>query len=375
MSVSLSAPEAATAPIAPARRVRQSLTYPIEAPGAGEMREVGEGVLWFRIPLPYNTEHINVWLLADVDADGPGWAVVDTGIKTPQTVELWRSLIAPGGGLARAGRGGRLTRVICTHFHADHAGMAGWLVRKCRCPLWMTRQEYLTGQMQLSEWGQQAPPDALNFYAACGWSARTLAHMRTRHGRYAMVVHPFPDEFQALSSGQALQVGVQRWELFTGRGHSPEHACLVNEAAGLVIGGDQALPNISSNVSVTANEPAGDPLGDWIDSLRRLRAHCDSRMLVLPAHGLPYVGLHLRIDELLNEYEASLEALRSALQVAARRVIDVFPTLFSRPVELDHNFSRLMLATGKSLAHLNHLKRRGETICKPDGNGVNWWTA
>jgi glyoxylase-like metal-dependent hydrolase (beta-lactamase superfamily II) len=366
----------ACAPAAPVRRARQPLERPFETPpGMGELREVADGVLWLRMPLPYATDHINLWLLADEDAAGPGWALIDTGVKSQPSMDLWRGLIAPGGGLERAGRRGRLTRVICTHFHTDHAGMAGWLTRKLQCPLWMTRLEYLSGRMHLAEWGQPAPDGVIGFYAACGWSAESLDRLRARYGRYAAVVHRFPDAFHALLADQVLPVGAQRWQVFIGRGHSPEHASLVNDEAGIVIAGDQALPDISSNVSVTANEPGDDPLGDWIDSLQRMRRRCDRRMLVLPSHGLPYRGLHLRIDELRSGHEASLDNLLSVLKCAPRRAIDVFPTLFSRPVTAAGTLDRLLLATGESLAHLNHLERRGQAVRTTEVDGVNWWSA
>src|SRR5690606_27731707 len=128
MSAPPSAVVTSSASMAPVRRPRQVLEHPFqEPPGFGEAHEVAEGVLWLRMPLPYATDHINLWLLADEDAVGTGWALVDTGVKTQLTTDVWRRLIAPGGGLERAGRGGRLTRIICTHFHTDHAGMAGWL--------------------------------------------------------------------------------------------------------------------------------------------------------------------------------------------------------------------------------------------------------
>lgn len=358
------------------RRPRQPLEHPFAAPPAiGQTREVAAGVLWLRMPLPYATDHINLWLLADEDAAGPGWALVDTGVKSQPSMDLWRAFTAAGGGLERLGRQGRITRVICTHFHTDHAGMAGWLTRKLQCPFWMTRLEYLSGRMHLSEWGRPVPEAVIGFHASCGWPPESLDRLRARYGRYAAAVHRFPDSFDALAAEQVLPVGSRRWRIFVGRGHSPEHACLVDDEAGIVIAGDQALPDISSNVSVTANEPNDDPLGDWIESLHRMRRCCDGRLLVLPSHGLPYVGLHRRIDELLGRHEAALEDLLAALRAAPRRAFDVFPVLFSKPVDAGSRLDRLTLATGESMAHLNHLQRRGQAVRRTAGDGVNWWSA
>src|SRR5690606_15273312 len=102
--------------------------------GAGTTLEVAPGVHWIRMPLPFTLNHINLWAIDD----GEGWAVVDTGVQTPDTAAAWRTLMAgPLGGRP-------ITRVFATHMHPDHIGMAGWLTRKFDCRLWMTRLEYLT---------------------------------------------------------------------------------------------------------------------------------------------------------------------------------------------------------------------------------------
>jgi glyoxylase-like metal-dependent hydrolase (beta-lactamase superfamily II) len=91
--------------------------------------ELAEGVGWTRSPVPGSLNHINIWLLED---DG-GVAVVDTGLNIPAAREAWETLLA--GPLA----GRAVSRVICTHFHPDHLGMAGWLVERFGVRLWMTQ--------------------------------------------------------------------------------------------------------------------------------------------------------------------------------------------------------------------------------------------
>ena len=335
----------------------RGLVYPCGTPPApGEVTEVAPGVLWLRMPLPFALNHINLWAIADEDERGPGWAIVDTGTKTPDTLAAWRALTAKDGPLAQRGSH-RLTRVLVTHMHPDHVGMAGWLTRKFQCRLWMTRLEYLTCRTLVADTGREAPDEAIRFYAQCGWPEEALDTYRARFGGFGKYMHALPDSFRRLTDGEVMRIGAHDWTVVVGRGHSPEHACLVCPSLDVMISGDQVLPRISSNVSVFPTEPDADPLGDWIDSIERLRAQLDDSLLVLPAHGEPFRGLHARLDRLASGHERGLERLRRSL-VEPKRAIDVFGALFARPI--DSKGELLGMATGESLAHLNHLMARGE---------------
>ncbi|WP_137919262.1 MBL fold metallo-hydrolase [Hydrogenophaga sp. 2FB] len=346
-----------------------ALQYPCgEAPAPGEVREIAPGVLWLRMPLPFALNHINLWAIADEDERGTGWAVVDTGTKTPEAMAAWRQLISPTGPLAATPQGARITRVFCTHMHPDHVGMAGWLTRKFQCRLWMTRLEYLTCRTLVADTGREAPDEAIEFYRRMGWSEDALDVYRSRFGGYSKYVHMLPDSFQRLTDGQTLRIGAHEWRVVVGRGHSPEHACLVSDALGVMVSGDQVLPRISSNVSVFPTEPEADPLGDWIESIERLRATLSDELLVLPAHGDPFRGLHARLDRLAQGHERGLQRLRRTLAESPKRTVDVFGALFARAIEGDSDL--LGMATGEGVAHLNHLISRGEAVRESGADGV-----
>lgn len=346
-----------------------SLQYPCgEPPAPGEVREVAPGVLWLRMPLPFALNHINLWAVADEDEHGTGWAVVDTGTKTPEALAAWRHLISPEGPLAATPQGARITRVFCTHMHPDHVGMAGWLTRKAQCRLWMTRLEYLTCRTLVADTGREAPDEAIDFYRRMGWNEAALDIYRTRFGGYSKYMHTLPDSFRRLSDGETVRIGAHDWRVIIGRGHSPEHACLTSESLGVLISGDQVLPRISSNVSVFPTEPDADPLGDWIESIARLRRTLSNDLLVLPAHGEPFRGLHARLDRLAHGHERGLQRLRRTLAESPKRTVDVFGALFARSI--DSNGELLGMATGEGVAHLNHLLTRGEALRETDADGV-----
>ncbi|WP_321938164.1 MBL fold metallo-hydrolase [Paraburkholderia sp. J8-2] len=343
---------------------RQTLAYPCgEPPVVGEAREIAAGVRWIRLALPFSPQHINIWALRD----GAGWAVIDSGYPDDATRAAWTHLLGPPGPFAP----GKVTRLIATHMHQDHIGMANWLAREHGVTLWMTQGEH-EASLAVARESQGAVPDAhLAFYRRAGWSERALAQHAGRFPRREVAaMHALPAGYRRIAGGELLRIGNHEWRVVVGSGHSPEHACLHCPERGLFISGDQVLPRISSNVSVWPDAPDADPLGDWLDSLAHVAATVPGDVLVLPAHNEPFHGLHARLDELRDKRERALRRLRARL-AEPRRAVDVFGVLFARSVEDDA--ALLRMATGESLAYLNHLRQRGEIECSTDAQGVAWY--
>lgn len=346
-----------------------ALTYPCGSPPEpGKAVEIAPGVLWLRMPLPFALTHINLWALRD-DADGPntaGWCIVDSGVHNTATLQAWEMLLADDGALL----GLPVKRVLITHMHPDHVGMAGWLTRRFDCRLWMSRLEYVTCRSLVSDTGREAPADGIRFYVQAGWNEAGLERYRKRFGAFGRNVFALPDSFTRLTEGDRPRIGEQQWQVVMGNGHSPEHACLYNAEQRLFIAGDQVLPRISSNISVHPTEPDADPLSDWLRSLDKLEATIPDDVLVLPSHNEPFHGLHARLSDLRTGHQRCLDRLRESL-ASPKRAVDVFGALFAREVGMESD--QLGFATGESVAHLNHLLRRGEISREQDDHGVYWY--
>ncbi|MDB5669144.1 MAG: fold metallo-hydrolase [Alphaproteobacteria bacterium] len=310
--------------------------------------------------MPGSLKHINVWLLDD----GDGVAIVDTGLDLAGSREAWEALF---GGLL-AGR--RITRIIVTHFHPDHIGLAGWLTRRFGVKLWMTREEWLFARMLSSDVRDAPPEAALAHWRSAGWAEEWIEAAAAKGwGLFASAVSEVPQSFIRIRDGDVLRIGDRDWRIVTGNGHCPEHACLVDEAGGLMIAGDQVLPRITSNVSVFLSEPEGDPLGDWLASIAKLRRLLSPDLLVLPSHGEPFTGLYERLEALEHGHRDRLEALHLYL-AEPRRAIDCFRILFGRKID----GSVIGLATGEAIAHLRRLEVEGKAV-REDRDGVRWYSA
>ncbi|HTV97936.1 MAG TPA: MBL fold metallo-hydrolase [Steroidobacteraceae bacterium] len=326
--------------------------------GDGSAVEVASGVLWLRMPLFDALPWINVWAIAD----GEGWAIVDTGLRSAATMQAWQAAFST------SLIGKPVTRIIATHMHPDHCGMAGWLAERFNVRLWMSQLEYLSCRLMAADTGHKAPLEGVEFYRSAGWDGLALEAYRERFGAFGEAIYPLPAAYRRLSDGETLRIGAHDWTVVMGNGHSPEHACLHCPSLEVLISGDQVLPRISSNVSVYPTEPDANPLEGWLTSLERIKPRVPDRVLVLPAHNSPFRGLHERIDQLIGGHRRALAKLEARLAAPAR-AIDVFDCLFSRPIRPE----LLFMATGESVAHLNYLTAAGKATRARDAQGVWWW--
>ena len=332
--------------------------HPYAAPKAGETLELADGVIWARLPSPGRFDHVNVYLLRD---DG-GWTIVDTGHGDEHTEELLAGVIE------RVLKGGPIVRVVCTHMHADHIGLAGWLCRRYGAPLWMSRMEYLAARVSIAD-QPPAPQEAIDYLVAAGWSETWLDGFRNRYGRLARAVRPLPHAFVRVEDRDDLVIGGRVWRVITGGGHSPEHVCLWQPDLKLFIAGDQAPAKATSAVAVWPSEPLGDPLNDWLMSCWRIMAAIPEDVLVLPSRDTPYRGLHPRLDAIIADAEKRIGRVKAALD-APKRVTDLWRTVLLREVAE----SERGVATGETLACLNYLARKGRAACDFDEAGVGWFT-
>ncbi len=330
------------------------IAYPFaEPPAPGTAVEVAPGVRWARMPLPFDLDHINLWLLEDGEAS----VLIDTGLANDATRARLEQLLAAGPGPLR--------RVIVTHYHPDHAGNAAWLCSGRDAELWMTRAEYLTVHAARSGTAGYSTEAQVALFRSHGLDEASGRALLARGGLYRSFVPDFPQAHRRLLEGERVAIGGREWRVMVGYGHAPEHASLYCEALNVLVAGDMLLPRISTNVAVRPVDPGSNPLRAFLDSIARYR-ELPEDVLVLPSHGLPFRGAHARIASLEAHHAARLEELRAACAGAPRSAADVLEVLFKR--KLDTN--QIFFAMGEAIAHLHCLYYDGRLARAVGGDGV-----
>jgi glyoxylase-like metal-dependent hydrolase (beta-lactamase superfamily II) len=330
------------------------LSFPYPAPQSeAQLVDIAPGLKWLRLAMPFALDHVNVYLLRAEQ----GWLVVDTGLDSTRSRDAWEQVFA--GPL----RGEKVVGVCCTHYHVDHVGLAGYLTDRWRAPLLMSYEGYFT----LRGWPmdlKEVPWQHAEFYKKAGYPEELLEKSLVMFD-FSEHISPLPPAFIRLENGLPLSVAGADWQILMGEGHAPEHAMLYSAKQGILISGDQLLPRISTNVSVSVVDPEDEPLSRWLASLDWL-AELPDEVLVLPGHGLPFRGAKTRITELRGHHQRQFEVVAKAC--AERRLSAYQLMQIMYPYQL--NDFDLQLALGECLAHLRYLLSRGRLQGKLDEQGV-----
>lgn len=324
-------------------------------PAPQECRPVCDGIRWLRLPLPFALNHVNCWLLGE-----PGNQVlIDTGVAMSRSREQWQMHFGKGD------EGHVLTapeRLLVTHFHPDHAGLAGWFSR-AGSQLYGSATEIRTARALLDIDDISYGEGYAQWYRSNGLPVEQIDAVRRNANTYRQLVEPMPEEtaWTFLEEGQLLELGGENYRVLTGRGHAPDMLMLYRDRDHVLIAADQILPSISPNVSVMPRLQDQAPLQSFLTTLQTL-GQLPEDTLVLPSHGVPFRGLHARIAVLEQHHEQRLDEVWQACSEPSS-AHDLFKILFRR--ELDAQ--QTSFALGESLAHLHHLEQTGRAERSIDG--------
>ena len=331
--------------------------YP-DPPSEGHGTNVAAGVMWMRLPLPMALDHVNVYALDD----GDFWTIVDTDIASKRGAAIWNALLT--GPLA----GKPVHRVIVTHHHPDHVGMAGWFQAR-GAELVMTRTAWLYARMLVLDVQPLPSAEQIAFWRGAGMDLALLAKRSAeRPYNFMDTVAPMPLGFTRISEGDVIAAGGRDWVVRLGSGHAPDHATLWSTDGELVLGGDQLLPGISANIGVYPTEPGANPLQDWLASTQAFTPFATNDQLVLPGHKLPYRGLPFRLPQMVANHHSALDRVRQFLRVPATAA-QCFVPLFRRDIAA----GEYGLALVEAVAHLNYLLHRGEVSRSIGADGAWVW--
>lgn len=342
--------------------LEMQLHYPLGealAPMGGTL-EVAPGVKWIRMSLPFALNHINLWLLRDCIDGVEGWSIVDCCIHRDEAKAQWESIFA------NDLEGLPILRVIVTHMHPDHIGLAHWLCERWNVRLWISATDY-----QVARLGCLGPTGfggdrAAEFFASHGLnSPEAMEQIKGRTGYFPSLVPSVPPQYRRLMDGMPLTIGQREWRCISGYGHAPEHIALYCESLNVLIGGDMMLPRISTNVSVYEQEPESNALVQFLDSIDKFRTLPEDT-LVLPSHGKPFTGMHIRIQQLHDHHRDRLAEVMDACTARPCCALEILPLMFKRPLDMHQT----TFAMGEAVAHLHALWFAGKLRRALDKDGV-----
>ena len=312
--------------------------YPdIMLPEPGTWTEIAQGILWLRMPLPFELDHINLYLIKDTD----GWIVIDSGIGTDKTKALWEtifdSLDEP------------IVGVLITHLHPDHVGLAGWITERFKAPLYMSQTEYFTARAFTGAKNTESRWRDEEYFRRAGLVDEKISSLVGGNKGYSNVVAPIPVSYKRLKQDDVLTFNGHSWRVMIGRGHSPEHVCLYCEDLNILIAGDHILPQITPNIGVYSTEPEGNTLQDYLTTLLPF-AQLPDKTLVLPAHKRPFVGVAERVNQLIEHHQHHLMALIEACDTP-KSVVELLPVMFKREL----SGRNILFALAECISHVNYL--------------------
>ena len=346
--------------------LEMQLHYPLGealAPNGGTL-EVAPGVKWIRMSLPFALNHINLWLLRDCIDGVEGWSIVDCCIHRDEAKAQWESIFA------NELEGLPILRVIVTHMHPDHIGLAHWLCERWNVRLWISATDY-----QVARLGCMGPTGfggdrAADYFASHGLNAPDMMEqIKERSGYFPSLVPSVPAQYRRLMDAMVLRIGGRDWRCISGYGHAPEHIALYCADLNVLIGGDMMLPRISTNVSVYEQEPEANALAQFLDSIDKFRALPEDT-LVLPSHGKPFTGMHIRIQQLHDHHSDRLAEVMEACQARPCSAFDILPVMFKRPLDTHQT----TFAMGEAVAHLHALWYAGKLQRSLEADGVYRFT-
>ena len=332
------------------------IKYPFsDIPGPGEVQKVAPGVFWIRMPLPFRLNHINLWLIEDTD----GWTLIDTGMAMDEARNAWSRIIE------KHLNGQKINRIIVTHFHSDHAGLAGWLTDKFSSLLWMSQTEWERTRLLTGGPTKAWSKEVLKFFKMAGCPEKMINETHSLWSEYNKRMSPTPDLHTRLVDDMVFNIGKYTWRVLIGTGHAPEHVSLYSEELDVLIAGDQVLPRISPNVSLFPGDNGDDPLGGFLKTTSSFRSRLPSTALVLPSHNEPFFGLHDRLVELIEHHKKRLDEM-AGLCIRSSSAYSITTKAFSP----DLDSLQLSLALTETLAHLNHMVSKGRLTRNIDNNGI-----
>jgi glyoxylase-like metal-dependent hydrolase (beta-lactamase superfamily II) len=282
------------------------------------------------------------------------YVLIDVGYNNKQGRAAWEDVfqelsIQPN----------EIKTIYLTHFHPDHAGLAGWMQQLTGAPIYMHE---IDSQMMNHVWGEEST------------QARNIKEMMLEHGTPLVLADEIERQMELLIDhirplttisviAEQSVFGGKRWQVIHTPGHSTGHICFFQEETKVLISGDHILDKITPNISVWPGA-SQTPLHDYIHSLHKVRGLHVKKAFT--AHGIPVENVNSRIDQLLVHHEERLSAME--VMAPGCTAFEVAEASFSHKSLTPHQWR---FAIAETIAHLDYLSIENRLI-KVTGSPIKY---
>ena len=306
------------------------------------VREVAADIYQVRLPLPFALNHVNCYLLRD----GDGWTIVDTGLNRPEIHAGWQAAFAALGIIPT-----QVRRIVVTHMHPDHIGLAGRLQQETGAAVFMSPREWEVATIAWVE-NRERGEHLAGYLRHAGAPADVGAIVEGQQQKLRQQTLPTPVDVQMLRAGDEITMAGRRFEVIHAPGHADGQIIFYAPADRLMLCGDQVLLRITPNIGFWPSTQA-DPLGRYLASLAALRDLAVD--VAFPGHHGVITDWHGRIGELLHHHDERLEAMVRAAAGGAT-ALETSTVVFNFDRFSPHE---IRFAVAETLAHLEYLVDAG----------------
>ncbi|MGE0233044.1 MAG: MBL fold metallo-hydrolase, partial [Flavobacteriaceae bacterium] len=250
--------------------------------------QLAPGLLWARLPIPYPQNEVNVYFLDGQD----GWTVVDTGMHADITREVWQALLS--GPL----KGYSFDRILVTHHHPDHIGLADWLSDRLGATAWATAGTLQAFETDTTEYGPDALAAVDRFCAAHALNDDAAYALKRQPNAFLSRVRVDVSRLRTLPLDKPLTFSIGTFDLMVAEGHAAGQFLMRDRAGRFFFSSDQILPGVVSKLAFNPLDPSADTAGTYVASLDDIEAWVDETALILPGHFAPFRGLRARLAEI-----------------------------------------------------------------------------
>ena len=317
------------------------------------LKRITEDIYQLVLPLPFALNSVNIYLVKGAD----GWTVLDSGLHTSEAREVWSSAIKELGIKAAY-----ISKIILTHAHPDHYGMAGWMQQEAAAagrnvPVHLSVEEAAFAEMM---WKRE--PNTRRMYQhllKCGMPDQAVKEVADTENFTRKRTFPQAKFGSFLHPGSKHRIGNRECRVLAAPGHSEGQVIFYDSEDQLLFCGDHVLIKITPNIGLWPNTRP-DPLGRYLKSLRELNA-LEVR-LALPGHRALIEDWRGRLAELRAHHDARLAKTLLACEQPAT-AYEVAAHLFETDRFSPHEWRFAMV---EALAHLEYLQQRGRLSRRGD---------